>query len=69
MDEKFQESFKIINRAVLNQYGGLNPFIENNHCLASIYWSTREEIKEFILEAQFDLVIVDEAHKVPVIGF
>lgn len=63
MNEKFQESFKIINRAVLNEYGSLNPFTENNHCLASIYWSTRDEIKELILEAQFDLVIVDEAHK------
>lgn len=63
MDEKFQESFKIINRAVLNEYGSLNPFMENDHCLASIYWSTRDEIKELILEAQFDLVIVDEAHK------
>ncbi|KAA0956135.1 DEAD/DEAH box helicase [Planococcus sp. ANT_H30] len=63
MDEKFQESFKIINRAVLNEYGSLNPFMENDHCLASIYWSSRDEIKELILEAQFDLVIVDEAHK------
>ena len=63
LDEKFQESFKIINRSVLNEYGSLNPFIENNHCLASIYWSTRDEIKELILEAKFDLVIVDEAHK------
>ncbi|MFL0583703.1 DEAD/DEAH box helicase [Solibacillus silvestris] len=63
MDEKFQESFKIINRAVLNEYGSLNPFIENDCCLASIYWSTRDDIKELILEAKFDLVIVDEAHK------
>lgn len=63
MAEKFQESFKIINRAVLNEYGTSNPFIENDCCLASIYWSTRDEIKELILEAQFDLVIVDEAHK------
>ncbi|MQR86866.1 DEAD/DEAH box helicase [Bacillus megaterium] len=60
---KFQESFKIINRAVLNEYGNQNPFIENDLCLASLYWSTRAEIKELILEAQFDLVIVDEAHK------
>ncbi|MCM3358658.1 helicase-related protein [Psychrobacillus sp. MER TA 171] len=63
MDQKFQEDFKIINRAVLNEYGSKNPFIENDFCLASIYWSTRDEIKELILEAQFDLVIVDEAHK------
>lgn len=63
LDEKFQETFKIINRAVLNEYGSLNPFIENNCCLASIHWATRDDIKELILEAQFDLVIVDEAHK------
>ncbi|MCY8752959.1 helicase-related protein [Bacillus inaquosorum] len=63
MSEKFQETFKIINRAVLNEYGSLNPFIENDCCLASIHWSTRDDIKALILEAQFDLVIVDEAHK------
>ncbi|WP_203246554.1 DEAD/DEAH box helicase [Sporosarcina beigongshangi] len=63
MDQKFQESFKIINRAVLNEYGSKNPFIENDCCLASIYWSTRDDIKELILEAKFDLIIVDEAHK------
>ncbi|RTQ92247.1 DEAD/DEAH box helicase [Lysinibacillus telephonicus] len=63
MEQKFQESFKIINRAVLNEYGSQNPFIENNCCLASIYWASREDIKQLILEAPFDLVIVDEAHK------
>lgn len=63
LDEKFQENFKIINRAVLNEYGVSNPFLENDCCLASIYWATRDDIKELILEAQFDLVIVDEAHK------
>ncbi|MCR6524421.1 DEAD/DEAH box helicase [Lysinibacillus capsici] len=63
LDEKFQENFKIINRAVLNEYGSLNPFIENDCCLASIHWATRDDIKELILEAKFDLVIVDEAHK------
>lgn len=63
MEQKFQESFKIINRAVLNEYGSANPFIENDCCLASIHWSIREDVKALILEAQFDLVIVDEAHK------
>lgn len=63
MNGKFQESFKIINRAVLNEYGTANPFTENDLCLASIYWATRDDIKELILESKFDLVIVDEAHK------
>lgn len=63
LDVKFEENFKIINRSVLNEYGSLNPFIENECCLASIHWATRDDVKELILEAQFDLVIVDEAHK------
>lgn len=28
-----------------------------------MYWASREDIKHLILEASFDLVIVDEAHK------
>lgn len=63
LEQKFQETFKIINRATLNEYGNANPFMENNHCLVSMYWASREDVKHLILEASFDLVIVDEAHK------
>lgn len=63
MKDKFQEPFKIINRAVLNEYGNTNPFTENDFCLASLYWASRDEIKLLILESHFDLVIIDEAHK------
>lgn len=63
LQEKFQESFHIINRAVVNEYGGKNPFISNNLCLASVYWAAKDDIKQLINEAQFDLIIVDEAHK------
>ena len=63
LEQKFQESFKIINRATLGEYGNTNPFIENDCCLVSMYWASREDIKHLILEASFDLVIVDEAHK------
>nr|WP_235888024.1 DEAD/DEAH box helicase family protein [Neobacillus paridis] len=63
LQEKFQESFHIINRAVVNEYGGKNPFISNNHCLASVYWAAKDDVKQLINKAQFDLIIVDEAHK------
>lgn len=63
LQDKFHEAFHIINRAVLKEYGGKNPFISNHHCLASVYWAAKDDIKKLIYEAQFDLVIVDEAHK------
>lgn len=61
--EKFNEQFFIINRSVVRQYGGKNPFIEHDLCLASIYWAAREDVKGLVQEADFDLIIVDEAHK------
>ncbi|MBB3906531.1 DEAD/DEAH box helicase [Anoxybacteroides rupiense] len=61
--EKFNEHFHIINRNALKEYGGKNPFAANELCLASMYWAAREDVKRFIQEAQFDLIIVDEAHK------
>lgn len=63
LEQKFQEPFKIINRAILNEYGNANPFVENDCCLVSMQWASREDIKSLILAASFDLVIVDEAHK------
>ncbi|WJE15752.1 helicase-related protein [Halobacillus sp. ACCC02827] len=63
LDEKFDESFHIINRSVVREYGSKNPFVTNDNCLASMYWASRDDIKSLINEADFDLIIVDEAHK------
>lgn len=63
LSEKFDEDFIIVNRTVLNEYHNKNPFVENECIIASIYWASLDEIKNLILEAQFDLVIIDEAHK------
>ncbi|MGI1798588.1 helicase-related protein [Priestia sp. TRN 1309] len=63
LEQKFNEHFHIINRMTLKEYGGKNPFILNQLCLTSMYWAMREDVKALIQEAQFDLVIVDEAHK------
>ncbi|GGE54798.1 DEAD/DEAH box helicase [Priestia taiwanensis] len=61
--EKFGEEFTIVTRHTLKEYSGRNPFIEQNCILTSLYWAARDEIKSLIMEADFDLVIVDEAHK------
>lgn len=62
LEQKFQLDFTIINRGMLRS-GNKNPFIENEFCLASVYWAARDEVKNYICEAEFNLIIVDEAHK------
>ncbi|MNW38747.1 RNA polymerase-associated protein RapA [compost metagenome] len=63
LSEKFGEQFFIINRSTVKQYTSQNPFLEHDLCLASVYWAAREDVKSMLSEADFDLVIVDEAHK------
>ncbi len=61
LQEKFGESFRIMNRSSWEGHG--NPFNETPRCLASIYWVARPEVKALVTQAEWDLVIVDEAHK------
>ncbi|WP_026590662.1 DEAD/DEAH box helicase [Bacillus sp. UNC437CL72CviS29] len=61
--EKFGEEFTIVTRRTLEEYSGKNPFVEQNCILTSLYWAARDDIKSLVMEADFDLVIVDEAHK------
>ena len=63
LKSKFNEDFKIVTRATLNEASGKNPFEEYPLCLASIYWAARNDVKDYLLEANYDMVVVDEAHK------
>ncbi|MGY4691003.1 helicase-related protein [Salibacterium sp. K-3] len=63
LKEKFDEDFFIITRSYLNATGDLNPFDMHHQVIASMYWASREDIKNMILNSHFDFVIVDEAHK------
>ena len=40
-----------------------NPWSEYARCIASIDLAKREEVRERLLEADWDLVVIDEAHK------
>lgn len=60
--EKFGLSFDIITRETLKSRRH-NPFAESNFCLASMFWVIREDVKVLLSEADYDLVIIDEAHK------
>lgn len=63
LKEKFGEDFFIITRSTLKEANGNNPFEQHAKCLASMYWTARDDVKSYLYEAKFDLIIVDEAHK------
>ncbi|MBX6396424.1 MAG: DEAD/DEAH box helicase family protein, partial [Alicyclobacillaceae bacterium] len=63
LKSKFDLEFRIITRATLKEAAGRNPFVEIPYCLTSMYFAARDDVKALVAEADFDLVIIDEAHK------
>ncbi|NCA71731.1 MAG: hypothetical protein EOM91_16960 [Sphingobacteriia bacterium] len=61
--EKLSEDFRIIDQGVLKANLGRNPWTETDRCITSIYWAARDTVLDTLKEADWDLVIVDEAHK------
>ncbi|HPZ08961.1 MAG TPA: DUF3883 domain-containing protein [Candidatus Eremiobacteraeota bacterium] len=64
LKDKFRENFLIIKGDVLRSNYGANPWQENNMVISSISWVSRiDDAKDSLLRSSWDLVIVDEAHK------
>lgn len=64
MKEKFRESFEIIRGDILRANYGVNPWQEKNQVITSVAWASRiEDARESLLRSHWDLVIVDEAHR------
>jgi len=64
MKDKFRESFEVINSEVLRTNYGQNPWQERDQLITSISWVSRiDDARESLLRSHWDLVIVDEAHK------
>src|ERR1022692_1014153 len=64
MKEKFREQFEVIRSDVLRANYGMNPWQERNQVVTSISWVSRiEDAKDSLLRSRWDLIIVDEAHK------
>lgn len=63
LKEKFQEPFVVIDRGLLNAHYAENPWQKEKQVITSIDFAKREEIIPSISSAEWDLVIVDEAHK------
>ncbi len=63
MKERFQETFLPIDRAVMEAHWGQNVWVEKNQLITSIDFIKQEDVLPALEEASWDLVIVDEAHK------
>jgi len=64
LKDKFREQFKIVNSSILRTDYGINPWQENHQVITSVSWVSRiEDAKESLLRSHWDLIIVDEAHK------
>jgi len=64
MKDKFRENFELIRSDVLRANYGSNPWQEKNQVITSVSWVSRiEDAKESLLRSHWDLIIVDEAHK------
>jgi len=64
MHEKFRENFKIVNAEDLRSMYGQNPWQQYDQAVTSISWVSRiEDAKLSLLRSHWDLIIVDEAHK------
>src|SRR6202163_4616726 len=64
LKEKFRESFEVIRSDVLRANYGQNPWQEKNQLITSISWVSRvDDARESLLRSRWDLIIVDEAHK------
>lgn len=64
MKDKFRENFEIVRGDVLRANYGSNPWQEKNQVITSVSWvSMVEDAKNSLLRSHWDLIIVDEAHK------
>ncbi len=63
LKDRFEENFVIIDRAVLASQPGENLWTRETHLITSIDFAKRDDVMPAIGSAHFDLIVVDEAHK------
>lgn len=63
MKEKFQENFKIVDRAVMSATWGQNVFTDDNQIIISMDFAKQEDVMFALKDSKWDMCMVDEAHK------
>jgi superfamily II DNA or RNA helicase len=60
---KLDESFEIMTSELARGTLGTNPWATRPRCIASIDFAKRDDVRDAVLEAGWDVVVIDEAHK------
>ena len=64
LKDKFREDFEVVKGDILRANYGNNPWQEKSQIVTSVSWVSRiRDAKESLLRSNWDLIIVDEAHK------
>lgn len=63
LKEKFQETFQIVDRSYIKNHSDDNPWNFENQYITSIDFAKQEDIRNMLSAIEWDLVVVDEAHK------
>lgn len=63
LKDRFEESFVVIYRGLMDSFFGENVWQREDRIITSIDFAKREDVLPSLSSAQFDLIIVDEAHK------
>ena len=62
--DKFRETFQVVRSDILRATYGANPWQDIDQAITSVSWISRiEDAKESLMRSRWDLIIVDEAHK------
>ena len=61
--EKFDERFVVLKGSDIREQFGVNQWQEHAQVITSLDFAKREEIRPGLTQADWDLVIVDEAHR------
>ena len=63
LKDRFEENFVIIDRNFMSVLYGENPWLREKQIITSIDFSKQDEVLQSLSSAHFDLIIVDESHK------
>ena len=63
LKEKFEETFVVIDRGLMEAHYAENVWDRENQIITSMDFAKRDEILPSLSSSKFDLIIVDEAHK------
>jgi SNF2 family DNA or RNA helicase len=63
LKEKFDEKFLVLKGQDIREQFGVNQWLEQKTVITSLYLAKRDEILPGLRQVQWDLAIIDEAHR------